>query len=115
MEIDPTSGSAEAINDRLAIEHPIDDYYAKSIWPIRVIEQARLRIIREMVGPVTNLNLLEVGSGGGHVLRMFRDARLTAVDVSGKFLETARKNLRGYDCQFIKGAIDQLGLPAASF
>lgn len=115
METDPTSGSAEAINDRLAVEHPIDDYYAKSLWPIRKIEQGRLRIIREMVGPVAGLRLLEVGSGGGHVLRMFRDASLTAVDVSGKFLDTARANLKGYDCQFIKGEIDKLGLPAASF
>jgi 2-polyprenyl-3-methyl-5-hydroxy-6-metoxy-1,4-benzoquinol methylase len=107
--------SAEAINDRLAVEHSINDYYEKSFWPIRKIEQARLRIIREMVGPASGLSLLEVGSGGGHVLRMFRDAQLTAVDVSGKFLETARQNLRGYDCRFIQGAIDQLGLPEASF
>jgi SAM-dependent methyltransferase len=115
MATEPMTESAEAINDRLAVEHPIDAYYSASPWPIRAIEQRRLSIIREMVGPVAGLSLLEVGSGGGHVLRMFRDARLTAVDVSGKFLETARANLKGYDCQFIKGEIDKLGLPAASF
>lgn len=115
MANEPASNTAEAINDRLATEHPINDYYEKSFWPIRKIEQGRLRIIREMVGPVSGLSLLEVGSGGGHVLRQFRDAHLTAVDVSGKFLETARQNLRGYDCRFIQGEIDKLGLPEASF
>jgi len=115
MESDPRADSAEAINDRLATEHPINDYYEKSIWPIRKIEEGRLRIIREMVGPVSGLSLLEVGSGGGHVLRMFRDAQLTAVDVSSKFLDTARQNLRGYDCRFIHGEIDKLQLPEASF
>jgi 2-polyprenyl-3-methyl-5-hydroxy-6-metoxy-1,4-benzoquinol methylase len=114
METERTD-SAEAINDRLAVEHPINDYYEKSFWPIRKIEQGRLRIIREMIGPVSGLSLLEVGSGGGHVLRMFRDAQLTAVDVSGKFLEIARENLRGYDCRFIQGELDKLGLPEASF
>lgn len=115
MQNEPASNTAEAINDRLATEHPINDYYEKSFWPIRKIEQERLRIIREMVGPVSGLSLLEVGSGGGHVLRLFRDAQLTAVDVSGKFLEVARQNLRGYDCRFIQGEIDKLGLPEASF
>ena len=115
MANEAPSNSAEAINDRLATEHPINDYYEKSFWPIRKIEQGRLRIIREMVGPVSGLSLLEVGSGGGHVLRLCRDAQLTAVDVSGKFLETARKNLAGYDCRFIQGEIDKLGLPEASF
>ena len=28
----------EAVNDRLALEHPIDDYYEKSPWPIRFVE-----------------------------------------------------------------------------
>ncbi|HYJ08310.1 MAG TPA: methyltransferase domain-containing protein [Polyangiaceae bacterium] len=115
MKTEPAPGSAEATNDRLASEHSINDYYEKSFWPIRWIEKGRLRIIREMVGPVSGLSLLEVGSGGGHVLRMFRDAQLTAVDVSGKFLEIARENLRGYDCKFLQGEIDKLALPEASF
>ena len=40
----------EALNDRLATEHPIDDYYARSPLPIRLIERRRLAIIRDMVG-----------------------------------------------------------------
>jgi 2-polyprenyl-3-methyl-5-hydroxy-6-metoxy-1,4-benzoquinol methylase len=105
----------EELNDRLAREHSIDDYYDRSPLPIRLIERRRLAIIREMVGESEGLLLAEVGSGGGHVLRMFPRAKLTAIDVSDVFLETARKNLAGYDAQFIKGEVDKLDLPAASF
>jgi 2-polyprenyl-3-methyl-5-hydroxy-6-metoxy-1,4-benzoquinol methylase len=106
---------AEAVNDRLAREHPIDDYYASSPLPLRLIERRRLRIIKDMVGPPAGLDIAEVGSGGGHVLRMFPGARLTAIDVSTVFLETAKKNLAGYDVRFVKGEVDKLDLPAASF
>lgn len=105
----------EALNDRLATEHPIDDYYARSAWPIRFIERERLAIIRRMVGPHRGLDVVEIGSGGGHVLRMFPEARLTAVDVSSVFLDTARRNLRGYDARFLKGELSSLALPSASF
>ena len=104
-----------AFNDRLAREHSIDDYYARSPLPIRLIEQKRLAIIREMAGESAGLDLAEVGSGGGHVLRMFPRAHLTAIDVSDVFLETARKNLEGYDVRFIKGEVDKLDLPSESF
>lgn len=113
-----TSGQpidAESLNDGLARKHPIDDYYAKSPLPIRLIEQRRLAIIRAMAGESAGLDLAEIGSGGGHVLRMFPRARITAIDVSNVFLDTARKNLAGYDARFIKGEVDKLDLPPASF
>jgi len=109
------NSEVEALNDRLAREHPIDDYYSRSPLAIRIIEQRRLTIIRDMVGPCHGLELAEIGSGGGHVLRMFPDAKLTAIDVSDVFLDTARKNLAGYDCKFVKGEVDKLDLPADSF
>ena len=105
----------EALNDRLAREHPIDDYYARSALPIRWIEGRRLAIIRQLVGESAGLELCEVGAGGGHVLRLFPEARLTAIDVSQVFLDTARKNLAGYDVRFIKGEVENLDLAAASF
>jgi len=105
----------KALNDRLAREHPIDDYYARSAWPIRLVERRRLAIIRDFVGNEAGLEIVEVGSGGGHVLRMFPGARLTAIDVSDVYLENARKNLAGYDVRFLKGEVDKMGLPEASF
>lgn len=104
-----------ALNDQFAREHPIDDYYARSPLPIRLVERRRLAIIRDMVGDSTGLELCEVGSGGGHVLRLFPHARLTAIDVSQVFLDTARRNLAGYDVRFVKGEVDKLDLPPAGF
>jgi 2-polyprenyl-3-methyl-5-hydroxy-6-metoxy-1,4-benzoquinol methylase len=111
----PSEASVSELNDRLAREHPIDDYYARSPLPIRIIEQKRLDIIRRMAGETAGRELAEIGSGGGHVLRMFPRAKITAIDVSDVFLDTARKNLAGYDAKFIKGEVDKLDLPAASF
>jgi 2-polyprenyl-3-methyl-5-hydroxy-6-metoxy-1,4-benzoquinol methylase len=112
----PSDGiDVEAVNDRLALEHPIDDYYAHAPLPIRLVERRRLAIIRRFMGDVAGLELAEVGSGGGHVLRMFPEARLIAIDVSDIYLEQARKNLAGYDVRYVKGEVDKLGLPAASF
>ena len=104
-----------AFNDRLARDHDINDYYTKAPLPIRWIEQTRLRIIREMVAEDPGQRILEIGSGGGHVLRMFKRARLFAVDVSEVFLGQARANLAGYDATFIHGDVTKLDLPAGSF
>jgi 2-polyprenyl-3-methyl-5-hydroxy-6-metoxy-1,4-benzoquinol methylase len=109
------SVDVQALNDRLARDHSIDDYYERSPLPIRLIEQRRLDIIRAMAGDTSNLDVAEIGSGGGHVLRMFPRARLTAIDVSEVFLDTARKNLAGYDVKFIKGEVDKLDIPPASY
>jgi 2-polyprenyl-3-methyl-5-hydroxy-6-metoxy-1,4-benzoquinol methylase len=105
----------EAVNNNLALEHPIDDYYARSPLPIRLIERRRLAIIRDYVGTAAGLDIVEVGSGGGHVLEMFPAARLTAIDVSGVYLEQARRRLDAYDVRFVKGEVDKLGLPPQSF
>ncbi len=101
--------------DGLAADFPIDDYYEKSIWPIRVIEGIRLRIIRDFVGDADGLRVLEIGSGGGHVLAMFRSSKLTAVDVSRRFLDIARRRLAGCDVAFRLGEVQRLGLPEGSF
>jgi ubiquinone/menaquinone biosynthesis C-methylase UbiE len=120
--VDPRMGKplspdidVEALNDQVAREYPIDDYYVRSPWPIRLIERRRLSVIKEFMGDVEGLELAEIGSGGGHVLRLFPKARLTAIDVSDVYLDIARKNLEGYDIRFLKGEIDKMGLPEGSF
>ena len=114
-ELPATEIDVEALNDRLALEHPIDDYYARAPFPIRFVERRRLAVIREFMDDVSGLEVAEIGSGGGHVLRMFPTARLTAIDVSSVFLDLAKKNLAGYDVRFLKGEVDKMNLPAASF
>ena len=105
----------ESVNDRLAVEHPIDDYYERSPFPIRFVEGRRLAIIRSFIGDVGGLDVAEVGSGGGHVLRMFPEARLTAIDVSDEYLAVARRNLAGYDVRFLKGEVDKMELAPDQF
>lgn len=105
----------EALNDRLAREHSIDDYYARAPWPIRFVERRRLAIIRKFMGDVAGLEVVEVGSGGGHVLRLFSEAHLTAIDVSSVYLDVARRNLAGYDVRFLQGEVDKMNLPPASY
>lgn len=112
---DTARTEVEELNDRLAREHPIDDYYERSPLPVRLIEQKRLSIIRDMVGEERGCRILEIGSGGGHVLAMFRRSQLVANDVSGVFLDTARKNLEGYDAEFVKGEVTKVGFDASSF
>ena len=39
---DRSSIDVEALNDRLALEHPSDEYYERSPWPVRFVERRRL-------------------------------------------------------------------------
>jgi glycosyltransferase involved in cell wall biosynthesis/protein-L-isoaspartate O-methyltransferase len=109
------SEDVEQWNDRFSREHDIDEYYTSSSLPIRWIEGRRLRCIRAMASAGAQDRILEVGCGGGHVLRLFPDSDLTGVDVSGVMLEKARRNLEGYRVRLLKGDLADLGLPDASF
>ena len=109
----PAPGVADnpgAVNDRLAREHPINDYYDRSPIFIRWIEQSRLAIIRDMVGHASGLRVLEVGSRGGHVAQdVPRRAAHGGRRVIGVFLDTARDNLAGYNVEFIARRGGQAG------
>ena len=105
----------EAWNDALALENDGDDYYARSSFLVRFVEQRRLACIHRMTSPAPRARILEVGCGAGHVLRLFPELDLTAVDVSGEMLEKARRNLRDYRVRYMKGELHELGLPDASF
>ncbi|HEY4119151.1 MAG TPA: methyltransferase domain-containing protein, partial [Byssovorax sp.] len=99
----------ERWNDQLAKDHDIDDYYGRSSPLIRFIEQRRLDIIRDLMSARPNERLLEVGCGGGHVLRLFPECDLTGVDVSGEMLAKAERNLRGYRVRLVKGELASAG------
>ncbi|MFH1109904.1 MAG: class I SAM-dependent methyltransferase [Planctomycetota bacterium] len=105
----------EARNDAFALEHDIDEYYERSNIFIRCIEAHRLRCIARMAHACPPDRILEVGCGGGHILRLFPHSRLTGVDVSGRMLEKARKNLAGYQVQLLKGELQHLNLPNGGF
>lgn len=110
-----TIENVELLNDTFAREHDIDAYYARSNFMIHWIEQRRLKIIRRFVAGSPGQRLLEVGCGGGHVLRMFRTLDLTGVDVSGEMIRKAHRNLKGYSVRLLKGELAALDLPAGGY
>ncbi len=110
-----TIGNVEQWNDTFAREHDIDEYYSGSSFLIRLIEQRRLACIKKMVAASADDRILEVGCGGGHVLRMFPECNLTGVDVSGEMLEKARRNLDRYRARLLKGELHELDLPYGGF
>lgn len=110
-----TITDVERWNDTFAREHDIDDYYARSSFLIRYIEQRRLACIREMTAATDDDRIIEVGCGGGHVLQLFPDSQLTGVDVSGEMLRKAQRKLTGYRVRLLKGELHELNLPDGGF
>lgn len=111
----PTISDVERWNDTFAREHDIDDYYARSSILIRWIERRRLACIRKMAASRADDRILEVGCGGGHILRMFPQCELTGVDVSGEMLRKAGRNLQGYRVELLRGELQELDLPDGGF
>jgi ubiquinone/menaquinone biosynthesis C-methylase UbiE len=111
----PVITDVEQWNDTFACEYDIDKYYARSGFFIRWIEKIRLGCIQKLLNAQPNDRVLEVGCGGGHVLRMFPECKLTGVDVSGEMLAKARRNLNGYPVRLLKGELAVLDLPERSF
>jgi 2-polyprenyl-3-methyl-5-hydroxy-6-metoxy-1,4-benzoquinol methylase len=111
----PEDFDVERWNDQFAREHDIDSYYAQSGFVIRFIETRRLELIQRLMAARPGERILEVGCGGGHVLRLFPQCKLVGVDVSGEMLDKARRNLMGYDVDLRKAELHAAGLEPASF
>lgn len=105
----------EALNDGFARRHDIDAYYARANPIVRWIENRRLHWIRDAAKIQPGDSLLEVGCGGGHVLQMFPQAKLTGVDVSSVMLEKARRNLGIIPARLLHGELAELNLESESF
>ena len=105
----------ESWNDAFARKYDIDAYYNDSGFLIRWVERLRLRHIRKMVAAQASDRILEVGCGGGHVLRMFPKSDLTGVDVSGEMIRKAQRNLKGLNVTLLKGELHQLDLDDHAF
>jgi len=106
-----TIKDVEAWNDTFAREHDIDAYYTEASVLVRWVTQNRLQRIRRMIDAIPSDRILEVGCGGGHILRMFPENELTGVDVSGEMIAKASRNLRGLDVTLRRGELHEVDLP----
>lgn len=111
----PMADSVEARNDAFALAHDIDEYYDRASPLIRFIEHRRLSAIVRLLDVRPGERLLEVGCGGGHVLRMFPQADRTGVDVSGRMINKARRNLGDAPVRLLKGELQEVGLSDGEF
>ncbi len=102
-------------NDTFALQFDIDDYYSKASVLVRWVTKLRLRAIKTLVGANPHDRILEVGCGGGHILRMFPENNLVGVDVSGEMIQKSERNLRDYNVTLLRGELHQVDLPRDGF
>ena len=105
----------ERLNDRLAREHPIDDYYECSPLPIRFVEGRRLATSGRSWATCRDSTSRRSAPAADMSCRCSPRRRLTAIDVSDAYLSIARRNLAGYQVRFVKGEVDKLDLPPEQF
>jgi len=102
-------------NDTFAREFDIDAYYTRASVLVRWVTQRRMRVIKKLVKAEPDNRILEVGCGGGHILRMFAENQLVGVDVSGEMIRKSQRNLRDYDVTLHRGELAELRFPRDSF
>ncbi|MBX3025576.1 class I SAM-dependent methyltransferase [bacterium] len=95
------STSAAAQQERHASERHFHDEWARSIDPDSVVPSQNFapetaienRYILSQIGPLTDQRLLDIGCGSGEAAVYFaqQGARVTAMDLSGAFLQVAQR------------------------
>ncbi|MEB2311293.1 MAG: methyltransferase domain-containing protein [Sorangiineae bacterium] len=89
--------------------------YFEGSLPLRWFEGERLRAIRELVAEDPGHRILQIGSGAGHVARMFRHSHVVVVDSHPELLELARRNLKDHDVELVQGDLESLRFSPRSF
>jgi ubiquinone/menaquinone biosynthesis C-methylase UbiE len=101
-------------NDRMVERYDIERYYAESSWPVRWIEQQRIRALARLARVQPLQRLLEVGCGAGHVMQQFPQSSRIGLDLSARMLPRARGRL-GAQVPLVRAAAEQLPFAAATF
>lgn len=78
--------------------------------------EIRLQVVREMVGDVHNVNILDLGCGNGSIALQFlnRSNHVTLVDISQEMLEVARQHTPAECRMNVEYINDDLALHVAS-
>jgi len=112
---DISIANVEQWNDNFAREFDIDDYYTQASILVRWATRRRVHAIEKLAKGQPQHKILEVGCGGGHILRRFPNNQLVGTDVSGAMIQKSRRNLRGYDVTLHRGELHELELPKQGF
>ena len=90
---EPQERGSRAWNEAMAQKYDIDAYYAHANPLIRFVEQRRLRRIWALVESQASQRVVDIGSGGGHLLHGVSRGRRLGLDLSETLLGKARHRL----------------------
>ncbi len=90
-------------NEAYAEKYNMDNFYNNSGFIIRSIEAKRIRCIVEMLECAPGEKILEVGCGGGHILKRIKDSDAYGLDISDYLLDMAKKMLSGTKVKLVNG------------
>lgn len=110
-----TIADVQRWNDTFAREFDIDAYYSEASVLVRWVTKRRMRTIKKLVDASPGSRILEVGCGGGHLLRMFPENELVGIDVSGEMIRKSERNLQNYNVTLRRGELCDLALPKQGF
>lgn len=105
----------EEWNESMVKKYNIEDYYQKSNFLIRFVEQRRLSLIKSMIDAQSDDDILDIGCGAGHVIEKFPSGRITGVDISESMLNLAKKRLKEKKVKLIKGNVEKLPFSGEKF
>lgn len=101
-------------NDEMVERYDIDRYYERSHAVVRWLERRRISLLLSLAAPRTGDRVLEVGSGGGHVLERFAAFSRTGIDLSSTMIARSRQRL-GPSVALLRGSAEDLPFDDCSF
>jgi len=110
MDINPKNNFVKW-NEHFVEKYNIDDYYKKSNFFVRFIEQKRIKQIISLSKPKSSDKIIELGCGAGHILDKIKAGELFGVDISEHMIKKAKERLKDRavlylgDCQNLQLAI----------
>ncbi len=111
-----TDENFEKWNDEMGEKYNPGLCHGSSSLLIRFVEWLRVRAILKYLDAQDGEKILDVGCGVGSILKEVRKGELTGLDLSSRFLEEAKKELRGR-ARFVKGNAEDMAklFPNAAF
>lgn len=79
-----------------------DVFLTNSIFPIRIIEKLRIRMIRSFLSPTSADVIVEIGCGAGNLMQTIDSGAVLGIDISQYLLDKAKDRVYRTRVEFIK-------------